>query len=378
MKGPRLSLRQWVGYAGFVLVGLIVISALGWRGDILRSWLDPRVPFPAYDPPPPPDYSRRSAWALLEATGPGGGATPVFFLHPTAYSGGRHWLAPIGDEEAMTHLRRVILPNHAAPFARSGPVSAPLYRHASLYTRLTLREDAREARAFAYKDASAAFEFWLRRHPDGPIVIAGVEQGAELAALLLQRRVWRDQALRQRLVAAYLLDAVVPQTAPDLPPPCRSQDETGCLVAFTAVVEGEEGDVRRRLGRALFWNARGGLVEVGAARPICVNPVTGDVSEVPVAARRHHGATNATGLEWGVRPALIAHEIATECRDGVLRFSAPRQESFRSAGSWADRRKVQPYNLFYGDLELDLQARTAAFQSRASRSARQSNSASST
>lgn len=378
MRALRLSVRQWVGYTGFVLVALIVVGALAWRGDILRSWLDPRVPFPAYDPPPAPDYARRSAWALLEARGPGGGETPVFFLHPTAYDGGQHWLAPIDDAQALAYLRRVILPNHAAPFARSGPVSAPLYRHASLYTRLTLREDAREARAYAYRDAAAAFEVWLRRHPDGPLVIAGVEQGAELAARLLRERVWPDAGLRRRLVAAYLLDAVVPDNAPGLPPPCRTQSETGCTVAFTAVVEGEDGDVRRRLGRALFWNARGRLVEVGGARPICVNPVTGSAGEIAIPHRRHHGATNATGLEWGVRPALIAHEIATECRAGVLRFSAPRQESFRPAGSWADRRKVQPYNLFYGDIEVDLEARTAAFQSSADRSARQSNSASST
>ena len=48
--------------------------------------------------------------------------------------------------------------------ARAGAVSAPRYRQASLYTRLTLREDARDARAFAYQDIVAAFEAWLERH----------------------------------------------------------------------------------------------------------------------------------------------------------------------------------------------------------------------
>lgn len=32
----------------------------------------------------------------------------------------------------------------------------------------------------------------------------------------------------------------------------------------------------------------------------------------------------------------------------------------KSAGSWADRRKVPGYNLFYGDLEADAKRRVAA------------------
>jgi len=373
----QLTPRQWVGWLGLALVVVLVLAALGWRGDILRYWLDPRVPFPAYDPPPAPDYGRPGAWALLEVGG-GGGGVPVFFLHPTAYDGGRHWNSPIDEPESVAWLRRVGLPNYAAPFAAAGPVSAPLYRHASLYTRLTLREDAREARAFAYGDAARAFEAWLARHPEGPLIVAGVEQGAELAARLMQQRVWPDEALRRRLAAVYLIDAVIPRSAANLPAPCVQQNQANCLIAFTAVEEGQDADVRRRLGRALFWDARGRLVELGEERPVCVNPVNGSSAETAVAARQHHGATNATGLEWGVRPALIAHEIATRCEAGVLRYSAPRQESFRAAGSWADRRKVQPFNLFYADLEFDLKARLAAYQSSPALSERQSNSASST
>ncbi|RZJ38884.1 MAG: DUF3089 domain-containing protein, partial [Brevundimonas sp.] len=72
-------------------------------------------------------------------------------------------------------------------------------------------------------------------------------------------------------------------------------------------------------------------------------------------------ATNATGLEWGARPALMAREVAAQCRDGVLRYTEPKLESLRLTGSWADRRKSRPYNLFYGDIEADVQARLAAW-----------------
>ncbi|MBU4136304.1 MAG: DUF3089 domain-containing protein, partial [Alphaproteobacteria bacterium] len=97
---------------------------------------------------------------------------------------------------------------------------------------------------------------------------------------------------------------------------------------------------------------------------LCVNPVTGSTDTAPVEARLHQGATNATGLEWGVRPALMAREIATQCRGGLLRHTEPRTESFRETGSWSDRRKSRPYNLFYGDIEADVQARLAVWQAR--------------
>ena len=363
MKAPKLTVRQWVGWIGFALVFLLTAALAVWRGDILRAGLDPQVPFQTYQPPPPPDYERPDAWALRDARVQDSGPAAVFFVHSTTYDGGRHWNGPIGHSEADAYLRRVVLPNYAGPFAALGPVSAPRYRQGSLYTRLTLRDDAREARAFAWRDIAAAFEAWLERHPEGPIVLAGVEQGGELVERLLRERVAPDPALRQRLVAAYLMDVVVPADGlSPLIPACERRGQTGCVVGFSPVSEGNDGAARRRLRRALVWDERGRLVELGEREALCVNPVTGSTSTAPVAARQNRGATNATGLEWGTHPALLAREIATQCRDGLLRYSEPEQESFRQDGSWADRRKSRPYNLFYGDIEADAQARLAAWQ----------------
>jgi len=93
--------------------------------------------------------------------------------------------------------------------------------------------------------------------------------------------------------------------------------------------------------------------------------VTGGTGEARVPARLHRGATNATGLEWGARPALMAREVETQCRDGLLRHSWPDLESFKERGSWADRRKARPYNLFYGDIEEDVAERLAVYAARA-------------
>ena len=363
MRPRRLTLRQWTGWAGFALVFLLTAATAVWRGDILRAGLDPQVPFQTYTPPPTPDYGSPMAWVLRDARAPGAGDAAVFFVHSTTYEGGRHWNGPVGAAKGERWLREVVIPNYAGPFARAGAVSAPRYRQASLYTRLTLREDARDARAFAYRDIVSAFEAWLARHPDGPIVLAGVEQGGELVERLVRERVATDPMLRGRLAGVYVMDAIVAAEGVSRSiPACERRDQAGCVVAFSPVGEGNDGAARRRLRRARVWDARGRLVELDGRPALCVNPLTGSTDTAPVEARAHRGATNATGLEWGAHPALMTREVAAQCRDGLLRHTEPNLESFRETGSWADRRKSRRYNLFYGDLEADVQARLAAWQ----------------
>ena len=362
MSREKLTFRQWVGVVGIGLVLLVAAAVAVWRGDILKAGLDPKVPFQTYTPPPAPDYRQPTTWALLEARGPEAGPAAVFFVHSTTYDGGRDWNGPIGEPKGERWLKDVVLPNYAGPFARAGAVSAPRYRQSSLYTRLTLREDAREARAFAYRDVAAAFDAWLLRHPTGPLVLAGTEQGGELVERLVRERIAGDAGLRARLVAVYLMDVVAPVDAlSPAVPACARRNQVGCIVGWSPVGEGNDGAARRRLNRALVWDARGRLVELNDRAAVCVNPVTGSNDGAPASARVQRGATNATGLEWGARPALMAREVSAQCRDGLLRYSEPNLESLKLTGSWADRRKSRPYNLFYGDIEADVDARLAVW-----------------
>jgi hypothetical protein len=201
--------------------------------------------------------------------------------------------------------------------------------------------DARDARAFAYDDVLTAFETWLARHPTGPIVLAGVEQGADLLDRLVRSRGSRpDAALRRRLVAVYLIDTIVAvDNLIRTSPAAALRNQTGCVVAWSQVGEGDDGAAERRLRRALVWNARGRLVELDRRKALCVNPVSGKTGEEAVPARRHLGAANATGLEWGVRPAFLDRLIATQCRGGLLRHTMPDSEAFKEVGDWADRER---------------------------------------
>ena len=351
--------------AAIVLVVLVLAAgAYVWRDDILRTQLDPKEPFQTYDPPPAPDYAQRSAWALMplapETPTIGEPGADVFFVSPTTFDGGRHWNAPIDDPQADLLFRRVMAPNYAGPFVRVGRIFAPRYRQASLYTLMTLREDAKEARRFAYADVAAAFRFYLARYNQGrPLVIVGVEQGGTLAARLIAEEVASNPSLRARVAAAYLVQTVVPADGPPLPP-CMAPKETGCLAAWAAVYEGEPERAQALLDRSLVWGEGGQLVNLGGRTPICFNPLFGAVVDAEAPARLNKGATNATGLEWGMRPAFLTRQVGAQCEKGLLRVTRPKSPSLKPSGSWTDRRRSPGYNLFYADLEADAAERVAS------------------
>jgi hypothetical protein len=360
MSEPPRRLRRWLVPAFLSLLLLLVVGVVVFWGDLVSTALDPKVPFQTYDPPPAPDYAQASAWYLRPSPGDAA-AADVFFVAPTTYDGGRNWNARIDHPRANRQFREVMAPNYVGPFVMVGRIYAPRYRQASLYSLTTLREDAREARQFAYRDVRAAFRSYLARDNGGrPFLIVGVEQGGTLAARLIAEEVAPDPALKARMVAAYLIDAVTPADAP-VAPPCIRRGQTGCLAAWAAVYEGDFDAAQRLLERALVWNDKGELVNITPRPALCFNPVFGAVTQAPAPARLHLGAANATGLEWGARPAFMARQVAARCEGGVLRVTRPRSNSLKKTGDWADRRKVPGFNLFYADVEADAKQRLAAW-----------------
>lgn len=353
--------------AGLAVAAPLAAAAWWERDAILQTALDPRTPYQTYQPPPAPDYARRAAWALPPADParprPGEGAADVFFVHPTTYDGGREWNGAVDDPGARRELAEVMLPNYAGPFARAGRVFAPRYRQASLYTELTLRDDAREARRFAYGDVRRAFDAFASWSKDRPIVIVGVEQGALLADRL-SREAAADPRLRKRLAAVYLIGAPIPLDAHQpgsALPACASPDQARCLVAYTQAAFALDGP-DHVLDRALAWTSAGELEPLAGREAVCVNPLTGAVGRPDAPERAALGAANATRLEWGVRPAFLPHQVAAHCERSLLRTSHPRAASLHRTGGWADRLKAPGFNLFWADLEADAARRLEAWR----------------
>jgi len=372
--------RKWllsrpVALAGMILagVGLLLMIIVFWGDDIMRHNLDPKVPFQTYQPPEAPDYARRDSWYLNPALesreirlNRNAQKVDVFFIHATSFDG-RAWLGAIDDPAAVREVVDAQLPNYAGPFATIGYVYAPRYRQASLYTQLTRREDAREARQFAYTDVEKAFQAFLRqrRNEDG-FIIVGVEQGGLIAQRLISDVLMPDEALRQKLVAAYFLETLAPAERygeTRVIPACTAREQAGCVVAYFSVDSVRPDKALQGLQRAMRWEGNW-LEPLGNARPLCVNPLTGTVSAEEIDARHSLGAANATGLEWGVTPALIPRKVSARCRGGVLAVNKGSLSSFNSKGSWADRKKVYDYNIFYADLKADSESRWFAYRHR--------------
>ncbi|CAN5812073.1 DUF3089 domain-containing protein [soil metagenome] len=359
--------KRAVSAAVVAILALVVMAAFVWRDDIASNTLDPKEPFQTYRPPVAPDYSQRAAWALLPAKPDiwttGDPPADVFFVGPTSYDGGRDWNSPIDDVQSDKFFRRVVAPNYAGPFLRVGRLFAPRYRQASLYTLLTLREDARDARRFAYADVAAAFRQYMAADNKGrPFIIVGVEQGGTLASRLIADEVARDPAIRARLAAAYLIETLVPAGAPPLRP-CTRPSEAGCLAAWASAFDHDIERVQALKDRSLVWDANGELENISGRASLCFNPLLGAVSNAAAPAKLNQGAANATGLEWGARPAFLTRQVSAKCEDGILRVSRPKPKMLKNTGSWADKRKVPGYNLFYGDLEADAKRRVAALTS---------------
>jgi hypothetical protein len=364
MAERRRKVPRWLIASLAVLAGLTAAAALIWRDDIMRTSLDPKVPFQTYAPPQAPDYAQRAAWALL----PGRpdlwtSAEPpadVFFVSPTTFDGGREWNAPIGEAHSEHYFRRSIGPNYVGPFVRSGRIFAPRYRQASLYSQLTLREDAREARRFAYGDVAVAFRFYRDHYNKGrPLILVGVEQGGTLAYRLLNEEILPNAGLRRQLVAAYLIETVAP-AEDQRAPPCVRRGQTGCLAAWATAVVGDQDRGQDLIERSLVWGPGAQLDNLNGRQPMCFNPILGRFTDQLAAARLNLGAANATGLEWGARPAFLTRQVSARCENGILRVSQPKSSLLRPAGSWADRRKVPSYNLFWADIEADAKMRVAA------------------
>lgn len=367
---PLLRKRRLSLLIGGAVGAFLTFAFFYLQNDIHRNNLDPKVPFQIYQPPAAPDYRQASGWYLNPAIA-GYYADPrkvdVFFVHATSYNGGKAWLGATDSRAIQDEVERIQLPNYAAPFAIMGNIYAPKYRQASLYTQLTLREDASEARQFAYGDVEKAFRAFLKSRKGGRgFMLVGVEQGGLLTERLLRDVVAPDEKLKSGLVAAYLIETLAPARlyGPGAPfAACASRQQTGCVVSYVSVDGGRPDRVLQVLQKAVYWQDDDSLGAVGSQKALCVNPLTGGVTDEAIDSHHAVGATNATGLEWGTEPSLIARRVSAHCIGGLLFVDKPKSPTFEDGGTWEDKRKVNAYNLFYGDLQADMQARWLKFKS---------------
>lgn len=355
---------------------LAAITLIVFQDNVTRFVLKPRTPYQTMPPPPAPNYADEEAWFLrpqiaAQDAPQSAQTTPkaaIFYVHGATYYSAKAWNAPHTDDNAQQTLKTIAAPNELGPFKSLGLVYAPYYRQATLFSYFTTKYDGVAARQTAFEDIDAAFVEFLKQANDRaqPIILVGYGQGGLYVLGLLQRHFQTDQQLRDRLVAAYVLDHAAPahffdDIAPHTPP-CRDRGQTGCVIGYAAREAAFEADITRLRERSLTWSAQGRLTPKAKSAPLssnkqaaslCINPLTWRQDETYAQAEKHIGAASATGLGLAQTPPAIAHALGVQCQNGVLVVDRPPQPYLRRRHWFGTHWKAQHFNLFYHDLRQD-------------------------
>ena len=164
-----------------------------------------------------------------------------FYIYPTvdlASAAGNHT-----DFSDITLMLDPLV-SQASRFDGQCRIFAPLYRQVTLGTFGAPNAD--HLQDLAYQDVRAAWRRYLKRDNGGRnVVIMGHSQGSFMTRRLLQEEIDPSPELRARLIAALLIggDVAVPVggivggSFKNIPL-CRSNEETGCVIAYRSFAEG--------------------------------------------------------------------------------------------------------------------------------------------
>lgn len=204
-------------------------------------------------------YSNSYNWQTLPASA--SQPTDVFFFYPTTYfpnpdNNGPEYSAGWNQTIEQAHADPAIqaqVESKSSVFYKAGTnLYVPYYQQAAgidvleatlWKTKQTNSDAATTALEIAYKDVEDAFDYYMANynkdsnHIPRPFILAGHSQGSNLLLMLLERR-FSDAALREQLVAAYVIGwSVTDDDMSNYPALsqlgiCSSKAQTGCIVTY--------------------------------------------------------------------------------------------------------------------------------------------------
>lgn len=350
----------------FVILALLAAASLGC-GPAIRWWLTPAA-FDTHTPTPAPDYAELATWGAhpdkadpADLVPPDSGAVDrqaeaavdVFFIHPTTYYKSDHFNAPWDEPSAKEVTDTSVLALQASSFNGAGRIYAPYYRQIALGGYFT--EDRDRGLALAYGDVERAFDHWLGQWSDDrPFILASHSQGSRHAQVLLRERFAGEpgRALRERLVAAYLIGGWIPEQelGGALPlPACEGPTDTGCLIGWRTLSE----DATPRSGPNDLPEAQTNL---------CTNPLSWTRSSTPAPASAHQGALPLGQNDASSLPPVTVGMLGTRCADGSLKIDpTPSGEGWESFLVRDGDFHVYDYPLFSMNIRANAEERVAAY-----------------
>ncbi|MFN8322141.1 MAG: DUF3089 domain-containing protein [Chitinophagales bacterium] len=304
--------------------------------------------FNASDQPAAPDYSLEKNWSSLPFREDAADKIPndeqwvsdslkdvdVFYIYPTLYMKGKTWNEDLNDKQLNKRIDEKPVRYQASVFNASCRVYVPRYRQAIIQAFYDSVEGPK-ALAFAYDDVKRAFSYYLEHYNQGrPFIIASHSQGSHHARRLLKEMI-DTTALKNRMVAAYVIGFAIDTAMYRVLEPCLNENETGCYITWASFKKGYIPD-----GIALYGN-------------ICVNPLTWSSSLEPAAKVCSKGAIL---LNFNKK---YTNSICTEIHDNYLWV-----ENSLPIVAGMNNLHIADYNLFWYDIRLNISKRIAAFWKR--------------
>ncbi len=306
-----------------------------------------------------PDYTQLAYWAAhpdkkdpsdsvpqpLQANYHPDTSVDVFFIYPTTYTDPQRPLGPNGPVDdslldAKTDYTTILF--QASIFNEAGRIFSPRYRqaHLSAYFPKNAADSSASVAAFelAYQDVKAAFLYYLQHNNNGhPIIIASHSQGTTHAKRLIKELI-DGQPLQKKLVAAYLIGMAVEPDWFHSIQPCRTPDQTGCVISWRTYRNGYKPD----------------FVLNEKFTAIVTNPLSWDAN-IPAAEREMN--KGAILLNFN---KLIKHTADASVAGGVLWTHKPR---FPGSVFYAAKNyHVGDLNLFYLNIRENAALRVAAYK----------------
>ena len=183
-----------------------------------------------------PDYSDSTQWYVQDRHAP----ADIFYVVSTdcddylTTDGQLCHFADTYNENVRTALNSEMV---GVDRLLSGELNyySPYYRQCTMHT-FTSDSLVAERLPLALEDVSKAFNYYLKHKNQGrPFVLAGFSQGAMAVLHLLQEM---DSTTFDRMIAAYVIGANIPQTLLDSCPrivPARGADDTGVTICYNSV-----------------------------------------------------------------------------------------------------------------------------------------------
>ena len=375
-----------VKWASIVLgVLLIVLAALylsGYGGKFAwDAFMAYNTPFGEFDPADAvaaPDYSDLINWAALPDRSdpadlvPAGidihdqGRQPVdtFFIHPTGYLRSASWTSPMDVDSGTEENTFWMMANQASAYNGCCNVYAPRYREATIFSYFVSLTERTEVLGFAYQDVKRAFEYYLQHYNQGrPFIIASHSQGSHHAMRLLSEVVDTGE-LHERMVAAYLVGAIIIPVSPAWfasmthISPCLSAEDLHCVVHWDTMPEGAPALERPE-------------------DSLCTNPLSWRVNEEMATAGLNEGAVVPEGIYntgFGRGDDVSTEQVFADlgkplkeqtwaqCKDGSLYVRSQDGTEFEAMGSGnLGSYHGLDYALFYMNIRNNTRLRSSRY-----------------